>query len=220
MQLPLFQGVSVQQLSALVEKMPFHFLKFSDGERIIAEGDACTHVRFVVSGKVKVSIRFSNLKLTVEQTLEAPNVLGPDYLFGLDTTYPFEASAVGECGIMQLRKADYVNIVQADKVFLFNILNYLSRNSQRFIAGLLAIKQSSVVERIALIVSILTTQLSSEVSFSFLQKDLCTLLGTQRATLIHALDNLQDEGTISYTTTQIRILDLPALRRSKRGRNA
>ena len=212
MQLPLFHGVSAQQLSALVEKMPFHFLKFNDGERIIDEGDTCTHVRFVVSGKVRVSMRFTNLKVTIEQTLEAPNVLGPDYLFGLDTTYPFYVTAEGECGIMQLRKSDYVNIVQADKVFLFNILNYLSRNSQRFTAGVLAMKQGSVTERIALIVSILTTQLSSDITISFLQKDLCTLLGTQRTTLIHALDILKDEGIIDYTTTQITILNLSALR--------
>ena len=212
MQLPLFHGVSAQQLSALVEKMPFHFLKFNDGERIIDEGDTCTHVRFVVSGKVRVSMRFTNLKVTIEQTLEAPNVLGPYYLFGLDTSYPFNVTAEGECGIMQLRKSDYVNIVQADKVFLFNILNYLSRNSQRFTAGVLAMKQGSVTERIALIVSILTTQLSSDITISFLQKDLCTLLGTQRTTLIHALDILKDEGIIDYTTTQITILNLSALR--------
>lgn len=212
MQLPLFHGVSAQQLSALVEKMPFHFLKFNDGERIIDDGDTCTHVRFVVSGKVRVSMRFTNLKVTIEQTLEAPNVLGPDYLFGLDTTYPFNVTAVCECGIMQLRKSDYVNIVQADKVFLFNILNYLSRNSQRFTAGLLAIRQGSVTERIALIVSILTTQLSSDITISFQQKDLCTLLGTQRTTLIHALDIMKDQGIIDYTATKISILELSALR--------
>ena len=128
MQLPLFQGVSAQQLSALVEKMPFHFLKYNDGERIIADGDTCTHVRFVVSGRVRVQMCFRHLQVQVSQTLEAPNVLAPDYLFGLDTSYPFTVTALGECGIMQLRKADYIRVIQSDKVFLFNILNYLSRN--------------------------------------------------------------------------------------------
>ena len=28
MQLPLFQGVSTEKITALVEKLPFHFLKF------------------------------------------------------------------------------------------------------------------------------------------------------------------------------------------------
>ena len=212
MQLPLFQGVSAQQLSALVEKMPFHFLKYDDGEHIIAEGDTCTHVRFVVSGRVRVCMSFRNLNVQVEQTLEAPNVLAPDYLFGLDTTYPFTVTAQGECGIMQLLKADYIRVIQSDKVFLFNILNYLSRNSQRITAGLLDIKHGSVVERIALMAAVVTTQLSADVRFTFLQKDFCTLLGTQRTTLVNALEHLKRESVLDYNTTQINILNLNALR--------
>ena len=212
MQLPLFQGVSAKQLSALVEKMPFHFLKYHMGDLIIEEGDQCTHVRFVVSGKVRVEVAFRNFQVKVEQTLAAPNVLAPDYLFGLDTTYPFTVTALGECGIMQLRKADYIKVIQSDKVFLFNILNYLSLGRQRFITGLLDARNGSVVERIALITAILTTQVSEDVTFSYRQKDLCALLGAQRATLIHALDQLQDMGAIQYTTTQFNIIDLKFLR--------
>ena len=38
MDLPLFQGVSREKLSELIEKTPFHFLKYADGEQIIASG--------------------------------------------------------------------------------------------------------------------------------------------------------------------------------------
>ena len=169
-------------------------------------------MRFVVSGKVRVEVAFRNFQVKVEQTLAAPNVLAPDYLFGLDTTYPFTVTALGECGIMQLRKADYIKVIQSDKVFLFNILNYLSLGRQRFITGLLDARNGSVVERIALITAILTTQVSKDVTFSYRQKDLCALLGAQRATLIHALDQLQDMGAIQYTTNQFNIIDLKFLR--------
>lgn len=212
MQLPLFQGVSAQQLSALVEKMPFHFLKYHDGDSIITEGDTCTHIRFVVSGKVRVRMKFHSLNVQVEQTLEAPNVLAPDYLFGLETSYPFDVTAQGECGMLQLLKADYIRVIQSDKVFLFNILNYLSRNSQRFMAGMLDFKHGTVTERIALVAAVVTSQQSKQVTIKFLQKDFCTLLGTQRATLIHALETLQSEGIIDYDANQIKIINLQALR--------
>lgn len=211
MQLPLFHGVSAQQLSALVEKMPFHFLKFADGDTIINEGDECTHMRFVVSGRVKVLMRFKNLDIVVEQTLDAPNVLAPDYLFGLETSYPFSVIAHGECGIMQLRKTDYISVVQSDKVFLFNVLSYLSRNSQRFAKSLLTMKNGSLTERIALLVAFLTTQLSSDVTISFQQKDMCTVFGTQRSTLIHALEGLQANGLIKFSTTSIEVIKLAEL---------
>ena len=130
-QLPLFQGVSSDQLSQLIEKLPFHFLKFSDGEQIIAAGEQCTHLRFVVSGSVTLTTRLSHLNVELSQTLDAPSVLAPDFLFGRDTAYPFSATACGPAGILQLVKSDYVKMLQADKVFLFNILNCLSLYSQR-----------------------------------------------------------------------------------------
>lgn len=213
MQLPLFQGVSAHQLSAIVEKMPFHFLKFHDGESIIDEGTTCTHLRFVVSGEVRTCMRFNNLQVSIEQTLSAPNVLGPEYLFGLDTSYPFSAIAKGDCGILQLRKSDYVTILQSDKVFLFNILNYLSRNNQRFKSSLLDVKQGTVIERIALLVGAFTTQSSTDVLIQSRQKDLCVLMGTQRATLVRALDILQDADIIDYSASQIAILNLAGLRK-------
>ena len=51
MDLPLFQGVSREKLSELIEKTPFHFLKYSDGEAIAAAGDSCTRIRFIISGE-------------------------------------------------------------------------------------------------------------------------------------------------------------------------
>ena len=77
-------------------------------------------------------MRAENLKFCISHELRAPEVIAPDYLFGLDTSYPFTLRAIENCGILQLSKNDYVEMLQSDKVFLYNILNYLSRNSQMF----------------------------------------------------------------------------------------
>ena len=70
----------------------------------------------------------------------------------------------------------------------------------------------TVTERIALVAAVVTSQQSKQVTIKFLQKDFCTLLGTQRATLIHALETLQSEGIIDYDANQIKIINLQALR--------
>ena len=148
MQLPLFQGVSTDVITALVEKLPFHFLKFRNGEQIFAAGDQCSHIRFIVSGRVRLETPCDHLRVSLLQTLETPHVLAAEYLFGRETTYPYSAFADGPCGILQLRKSDYIKMLAFDKVFLFNILNYLSSGSQRNTASILAIKDGSVVERL------------------------------------------------------------------------
>ncbi len=211
LQLPLFQGASCEQISQLIEKLPFHFIKYTDGQSIIVSGEASAHLKFVVSGKAKVIYTNRATGVQLSQEVLAPCVVGPDFLFGREPAYPFDVFAFGECGIMQLSKADYMKVVSSDQVFLFNILNYLSRNAQKPKLSLLHLPQGTVAERIAFMVSMLTGKDSSHISLSFKQKDLCVLLGVRRASLVDAMSRLQDNGIITYTNSEIKVIDRDAL---------
>ncbi|MBR2083848.1 MAG: hypothetical protein IJ879_04400, partial [Muribaculaceae bacterium] len=79
---------------------------------------------------VRLEMPCNELRVSLLQTLSTPHVLAAEYLFGRETAYPYTAIAQGGCGILQLRKSDYIKMVGSDKVFLFNILNYLSSGSQ------------------------------------------------------------------------------------------
>lgn len=211
MQLPLFQGVSTEKITALVEKLPFHFLKFHNGDQIFAAGDQCTHIRFIVSGQVRIETQWSRLRVSMNQTLSTPHVLAAECLFGRKTVYPYTAVAQGSCGILQLLKSDYIKMVSSDKVFLFNILNYLSSGSQRNTASLLATKDGSVAERLAVLMDLLVVNGASDITLRYKQKDLSALLGTQRTTLIASLDKLTDLGLIDYDSNELRVLDIQGL---------
>lgn len=211
MQLPLFQGVSTEKITALVEKLPFHFLKFRNGEQIFSEGDLCTHLKFIVSGKVRLATPCEHLRVTFYQTLATPHVLAPEYLFGRETVYPFTAVADGPCGILQLLKSDYVKMVNSDKVFLFNILNYLSSGSQRNTASVLSARNGSVLERLAALVDALAVSGATDLKITYKQKDLCSLFGTQRTSLVATLDRLSEKGVLEYNSNELSILDPRAL---------
>lgn len=209
--LPLFQGVGPERISELVERLPFHFLKFKPGETVVSAGDKCQHIRFVVSGSVNLTTESHALRVSLTQTLLAPEVLGPDCLFGIGNTYPFTAIAGPNCGILQLTKSDYMKVLMTDKVFLFNILNYLSSNCQRRTTSLQMMKHGSISERLAREITDLTTQRSTDVKLNFRQKDLCTLLGTQRNSLITALRQMADDGLIDYTHNEISVKSIRTL---------
>lgn len=199
--LPLFQGVSQERLQDTVEKVPFHFLKFRKGEKILSCGDECSHVRFVVSGRVRLEFESKVLKFKISHELEAPEVIAPDYLFGLDTSYPFSVTATEGCGILQLAKHDYVAMLRTDDVFLFNILNYLSRNSQTRKSQLLNLGNASVQERLVMLVSAFTSQRSQNIAITFRQRDLCRLLGARRPALVSAISAMKDKGLIDMPSS-------------------
>lgn len=205
--LPLFQGVSQQRLQEVIEKVPFHFLKFRKDERIISCGDDCTHVRFVVSGRVRLEYESNMLKFKISHELSAPEVIAPDYLFGLDTCYPFNVKALEECGLLQLAKHDYVAMLNTDNVFLFNILNYLSRNSQSRKSQLLNLGNATVEERMMMLVSAFTTQRAQNITMHFRQRDLGRLLGARRPALVSAIGYMREKDLIQVPDSSTIIIN-------------
>jgi len=56
---------------------------------------------------------------------------------------------------------------------------------------------------------------ATDVAFSFKQRDLCVLLGTQRTTLMSTLDKLTDMDILEYDSNSLNIIDLQGLLRQR-----
>ena len=52
---------------------------------------------------------------------------------------------------------------------------------------------------------------ATDIGFRYKQKDLCTLLGTQRTTLVSTLDKLRDLDILDYDSNGLTILDFQGL---------
>ena len=119
LQLPIFQGVSRNKISELIEKMKFHFLKYPDGEKIVSIGEECNHLKFLISGEIRSELVTQNEKMRITETIQAPNVIAPEHLFGRDTYFPANLYAVGTVGVMQIEKASVVQMLQEEQKDLY-----------------------------------------------------------------------------------------------------
>lgn len=205
MGLPLFKGVSRERMAETVGMAKFHFLKYLAGETIINAGDPCTHIKFIITGDARVSIANADGRFRVSQTLSAPEVIAPDYLFGRATDYPCSVEAVTDTGILQISKNDYLKILHSDNIFLFNFLNILSRNAQKAVDGVLAITTGSIEERIAFWIIALTQPGGHDITLTCRQRDLYSLFGMQRTSFMASLEGMKNRGLIEYTNNEIRI---------------
>ena len=172
LQLPIFQGVSRNKISELIEKMKFHFLKYPDGEKIVTSGEECNHLKFLISGEIRSELITQNEKMRITELIQAPNVIAPDHLFGRDTYFPANLYAVGTVGIMQIEKASVIQMLQEEPIFLINLLNILSRRSQKALESFTALSSNDLKERLAFWVLSLTQQKSVDIRIICKQKDL------------------------------------------------
>ncbi len=212
MELPLFRGVSHQRLSKTVGESKFHFLKYPAGETIIRAGDPCTHITFVISGSVRSTIENENGRFAVSQTLKAPSMITPEFLFGRSTLYPCTVEARESTGILQIDKRDYLTILYSDQVFMFNYLNTLAANAQKSMQGILSLTTGDIDERIAFWISALSQPDGTDISLTCSKRDLCSLFGVQRATFENAIERLKEAGIVSFSDNkELRIADRNAL---------
>lgn len=209
--LPLFRGVTHERIADTVGLAKFHFLRFNPGDVIANQGEECVFLRFIISGKIKISISNRDERLIVSETLEAPDVITPDYLFGTSPKYPGSIVAVEPTSIVQIPKSDYIKILATDQIFLLNYVNYLSMNAQKCVEGILSVSRGSLEERFATWVVALTQPSAKDIMITCKQKDLYSMFGVQRSAFMQVLDYLQEKGYITYDQTQIRVNDRRAI---------
>lgn len=211
MGLPLFKGVSYERMSKTVGSCKFHFLKYLPGNTIFEAGEACNDVVFILAGAVRITIKNPDGRFLVRQTVDAPDVIAPDFLFGRHTLIPGTVVAEDTVSILRINKNDYITILNSDPVFLFNYLNLLSMNAQKAFEGILAVSTGEVAERIAYWISVLTQPRSHDIEMECTHRDLTALFGVPRTTLKAVLEKLKNDGLINYTPHLINVLDRRAL---------
>ena len=207
MNLPLFRGVSRSRIAEVVGSAKFHFLKYPKGETVVRAGEECTHLAFVISGSVRSEISNSSKRFSVSQTLKAPSAIAPDFLFGRTTRYPGTVVALTDCSILKISKVDYIRILNADQVFMFNFLNTLSVNAQKALDGILALTSGGLDERIASWIIALTQPGSEDIELTCKTRDLCNLFSVQRNVFDAACHEMEQRNLIRYSPRKIEIVD-------------
>lgn len=220
MSLPVFKGVSYSTITEIVGRVKFHFVKFDEGAAIASAGQACTGLMCVVSGRARLAVESADGRLRALQTVTAPDLIAPDFLFGRNTLYPMTARAwEGPCGVLLISKADYLNMLRHDEIFLFNFLNLLSKDAQKPLEGVLALTCGSLEERIAFWVVALTQPGSTDVVIECRHKDLYSMFGVPRAVFFQVLDAMKGKGLLDYESNRITVnsrrdmLDILGIRR-------
>lgn len=212
MTLPLFKGVSYNRVSDIVGKTRLGFLKYLPGDPLVRVGEPCTGIKFIITGSVRLTIHNVSDRFRVMQTLNAPSVISPDFLFGRDTLYPADGVAIDTVSVMQIAKSDFISLLHEDEIILFNYLNILSTNAQKAINGVMALTSGSLEERIAFWIIALTQMDATDIVLQARQRDLYALFGVQRTSFMAALDSLRDRGIITYSTNEINVLSRRELR--------
>ncbi len=215
LQLPLFQGIGINDLTNILGKVKFHFAKYNTGQKIISTGDPSDRFVFIISGafaKQKL-IRAEEATVCYSELMDGPHLVEPFSLYGLHQNYIFTYVAQTKVSTLTIEKNFLYQELINYPIFRINFINILSNGNQRMYDKWGMTPHGSARDKLIDFLQMVSTSPTGEKFVKAKMEDLAYLLNTTRLKLSKVLNELKEENQIELLRMGFRIPALEKLTR-------
>src|SRR5579872_6369004 len=215
---PLFASLTAEELHSLaIRVIKKHF---RHGTLLFGEGDACSGLFLVASGKIRIFKMSPNGR---EQVLA---VEGPGSSFAElpvfdGGNYPASASVLEDAVVLFISRADFQNFCREHPDVALKVIAVVGSRLRRLVGIIEELSFTTVRQRlIALILRLVQTSGTAtkegvHVELPMTHQDLAAELGTVRELVSRNLTRLQAEAFLEVDGRKIIVRDLAALKREQ-----
>lgn len=205
LQLPLFQGLAVEDFTRILEKVKLHFAKQKTGEMLAQEGTPCNRLIFILNGNIAATTTSAQGHYSLTEYFEAPYLIEPQSLFGLYTTYSAKYTATTPINSISINKEAVINDLLKYEIFRLNYLNIVSSQLQLLNRSTWGKTPDNVEARISNFIRTHLKRLQGSKSLKIKMEDLATIVNDTRNGVSKALNSMQDKGLLELHRGEIVI---------------
>lgn len=209
--LPYFQGMSKDDITAILDKITFEFKNYTDGEIIYNCSDKCSHFAILTKGTIACTHTSPDGTYSITEFIPAPYAIEPYSMFGYNTNYKNTYSASGDCTILTIDKQYLFSEFTKHNIFTINFLNLISRQAQKVGHLIWHHTPSSIEGRIINFIAMRCETPTGIKHINIKMERLASILCETRLNISHALNDLQEKGLIELHRGAISILSLKKL---------
>ncbi len=206
--LPLFIGMSKEELEQIVAHTKFDFRKTDTGKTIVQQDDRCGQLLLLVDGRLQATSRADDNGYAVTETLRAPFTLQPDRVFGLTQRYTHTLVAQEPCSLITIDKNETLKLTTTSLIFHINFLNLISTTLQKRTHEAWRSYPQTLEHRIARFFADHCLYPAGAKTFKIKMRRLAAELNDSRLNISHALNAMQANGLLTLRRGHI---DIPAL---------
>lgn len=211
LQLPLFQGLCQEDFTNILDKVKLHFTKHKAGEMLLASGTPCNQLVFLLKGEISTITTSRNETFTFIEHMEAPYVIEPYSLLGMNINYTSSYVARTEVNTITVSKAFVLAHLLKYDIFRLNYMNLISSRAQNLYARLWEETPHTLEEKIASFILVHTEKCQGEKILKVKMDDLAHCLDDTRLNVSKALNSLQERNLLSLHRKEIQIPNAEAL---------
>ena len=211
LRLPLFQGMSKEDLFEVFEHTVFRFRKVEDGKLAFRQGERCDELTFLMHGCLVMRTQASGADLAFAEELFAYTALEPQSMFGRSPYYKSSYVARGGVSLLGIDKREVYELVTRYEIFRINLLNMLSSRVENLTERLWQVSPYGLEGRLVLFLRSLCSSFQGTKTLQVKMEDLADLLDDTRLNVSRILNKWKDEGLISMRRKEFVVHDMAAL---------
>jgi CRP/FNR family transcriptional regulator, cyclic AMP receptor protein len=210
---PLFTELSEQELNFIAERAVVRH--FDAGQSVFSEGEACSGLWIIETGKVRIYKSSPNGREQV-LAIEGPGSSIAELPVFDGGKYPASAASVNESKLLFISKEDFQSLCLKHPEVALKVLRIVGRRLRGLVGIIEELSFTTVRHRlISLLVRMAKeghrTSEGVEITLTANQQELAAQMGTVRELISRNLSRLQAENLIRVEGRKIVITDLPAL---------
>ena len=192
-------------------KVKLHFTKHRAGDVLVKKGAACGQLVFILNGEIASSTSSTDNSYTFTEFFQAPYLIEPQALFGMNTCYVSTHVARTEVHIVTISKAFVMNDLFRYEIFRLNYMNIISNRAQTCYNRLWAKVPDKLEARIANFILSHIERPSGEKILKIKMEELADTINDTRLSVSKALNGMQEEGLLTLHRGEIVIPDAERL---------
>jgi len=213
LQLPLFQGMSTQEVSDVMSHVRLDFVNYHRGDEIVMQGESCKKLIYIISGEVMAEYRNANQPFTLTEPLPDLKVLEPYNLFGMYQTYSRTYTFATEGSTLSIDKHVMLNQLMTSNIVKINLMNIACNKYQQTQRLLCNYPDDSVRHKIIKFILSHAIVPKGRKEMQIKMTDLADIIHETRLNVSIVLNELQEQGLITLQRGGFIIHDLQTLSR-------
>jgi len=208
----LFRRLNEDNIMALLRFLQVKTETYEKDSIIAFEGDKCTKLGIVASGKVELQNIYPSGKVATLTLLQEGESFGEAILFSDKDIYPISTVAKTRTTIIFIEKNAIMHGLTHHPILLDNFLKLLSNKLMMMNLKVKVLSLDTIRQKLCnYLLKEYKLQNSTMIQTAMSRKDMAEHMSIQRPSLSRELIKMKEEGLIDFDKSTIKILDVDAL---------
>jgi len=208
----LFKNITKEETISICNQIQHKKTSYKKGQIMFEEGDDCTNLGIVLSGKIELSTFFISGDVSSLITMGPSSIFGEAVLFSPNDQYPISITSLTKTEVLYIDKASLIELMEEHPKFLENYLELLSKKLLFLNDKFKLLSLSTIRGKIAhVLIKLSKEQNSMIVKLPFSKEKMALHICTRRPSLSRELSKMKHDGLIDYDKSIVKILDYDAL---------